>query len=38
VFDLVFIGPVLWLQKHLDGWAREQMPLAVSARGAQSRL
>jgi hypothetical protein len=31
VFDLVYIGLVLWFQKHPDGSAREQMPVTVSA-------
>jgi hypothetical protein len=29
VFDLVYIGLVLWFQKHADGLASAQMPVAV---------
>jgi hypothetical protein len=34
VFDLVYIGLVLWFQKHPDGLGREQMPVTVSASAA----
>jgi hypothetical protein len=32
VFDLVYIGLVLWFRKQPDGLASDQMPLTVSAR------
>jgi hypothetical protein len=31
VFDLVYIGLVLWFQKHPDGLTRDQMPVTVHA-------
>jgi hypothetical protein len=31
VFDLVYIGLVMWFQKHPNGLAREQMPETVNA-------
>jgi hypothetical protein len=33
-FDLVYIGLVLWFQKHPDGLASDQMPPTVDARAA----
>ncbi len=34
VFDLVYIGLVLWFQKHPEGVASERMPVTVSAGAA----
>jgi hypothetical protein len=34
VFDLVYIGLVVWFQKHPDGLPSEQMPMTVSASAA----
>lgn len=31
VFDMVYIGLVLWLQKHPDALTRDQMPMTVTA-------
>jgi hypothetical protein len=33
-FDLVYIGLVLWFQKHPDGWQGSSCPLPLSARAA----
>jgi len=34
VFDLVYIGLVMWFQKHPDGLTGDQMPINVSASAA----
>lgn len=34
VFDLIYIGLVVWFQNHPDGLATEQMPVTVSASAA----
>ena len=34
VFDLVYIGLVVWFQKHPDGLPSDQMPMTFSASAA----
>jgi hypothetical protein len=34
VFDLLYIGLVVWFQKHPDGLASDPMPMTVSAGAA----